>query len=259
MKFLYRLQRHPIPMQAGFRHSLVLTYAFPAEVLAPLLPPGLTLDVFDGVGFLAIALVDTRAMRPQALPPAFGFDSYLAGYRIFTRLDNAGSFRGLRILRSETNRLPMLLGGNLLTHYQYQLSNIQVEERPDRLRWQIATRDHAADLDVTADLTSTPPRPPPGSPFHDWRAARRFAGPLPYTFDYEPETHSIIRIQGVRQCWTPRPVQVAIDRCTFLEQPPFAGVTPRFASAFYIPHIPCYGWRRGIRVPLDRPEVAPCS
>gem|GEM_PF-6959457 len=32
---LYRLQRHPFPVKATFRHSLVLTYALPAARLQP--------------------------------------------------------------------------------------------------------------------------------------------------------------------------------------------------------------------------------
>jgi hypothetical protein len=35
---LYSLKRHPIPVQAWFDFSLVLTYALPAEILAPHLP-----------------------------------------------------------------------------------------------------------------------------------------------------------------------------------------------------------------------------
>ena len=41
---LYRLRRHPLPIDAFFTHSLVLTYAYPAKLLQQLLPPGLTVD-----------------------------------------------------------------------------------------------------------------------------------------------------------------------------------------------------------------------
>jgi hypothetical protein len=255
MDFLYRLKRHPLPMTAYFRHSLILTYAFEASILQPLLPPGLTLDTHNGFGFLAIALVETRSMRPRGLPSIFGLDAQLAGYRIFTRLTGAQSFRGLRILRSDTNRLPIERGGNLLTHYQYNLSRIEVREQPDRLHWKVQTIGHSADLEVSVDLTSTPPHPPPDSPFDNWREARRFAGPLPYTFDYEPETHSIIRIEGVRRNWNPRPVFVDVRRCTYFEQSAFSNATPRLANAFYISSIP-YQWRRGVRVPLERSKEA---
>ena len=66
---LHRLRRHPFTVAAHFRHSLVLTYAYRPEVLAPLLPPGLTLDTHAGYAFLAIALVDTRGLRPVWVPP----------------------------------------------------------------------------------------------------------------------------------------------------------------------------------------------
>src|SRR5580704_17969600 len=95
------LKRHPVPISAFFRHSLVLTYAFPRQILAPLLPPGLVLDTYGEHCFLAIALVQTERLRPSFLPQAFGQDFFLSGYRIFTRLDTpANSQRGLRILRS---------------------------------------------------------------------------------------------------------------------------------------------------------------
>ena len=37
---LHLLRRHPIPIAAHFRHSLVLTYAMPPKILEPLLPCG---------------------------------------------------------------------------------------------------------------------------------------------------------------------------------------------------------------------------
>src|SRR5689334_21377457 len=79
------LKRHPLPMQAFFDWSLVVTYAFPEAVLQPLLPPGLVLDGYEGSAFLAIAMVQTRAMRPVGLPRAIGRDFFLSGYRVFTR------------------------------------------------------------------------------------------------------------------------------------------------------------------------------
>lgn len=62
------LKRHPLPMQAYFEHVLVLTYAFPDTILRPLMPPGLVLDTYENYGFLAIAMVQTRNMRPRFMP-----------------------------------------------------------------------------------------------------------------------------------------------------------------------------------------------
>ena len=58
------LKGHLLAMRAHFEQVLVLTYALPESSLRPLLPPGLLLDTFEGYGFLAIAMVQTRNMRP---------------------------------------------------------------------------------------------------------------------------------------------------------------------------------------------------
>jgi hypothetical protein len=59
-------------MTARFRDLLVVTYAFPAPVLEPLVPAAFTLDHHQGHGFVAIALVDMARLRPSALPAALG-------------------------------------------------------------------------------------------------------------------------------------------------------------------------------------------
>ena len=51
----YQLKRHPLPVQAWFRHSLVLTYAFPRNLLQPLLPPGLELATVYSIALSARA------------------------------------------------------------------------------------------------------------------------------------------------------------------------------------------------------------
>lgn len=249
------LQRHPLPVKAWFDHSLVLTYALPAESLEPLLPPGLILDSFEGFGFLAVAMVQTRGLRPSFLPQAFGQDFFLAGYRIFTRFRTADGrlLRGLRILRSDTNRRRMVWGGNLLTHYQYRLAKATTHETAEELRVAITTPNAEADVDVVAQLRNPTNTPPPGSPFKDLHQARLFAGPLPFTFDYEQETHSIVAIEGVRENWKPSPVTVTIRKLSFLEHPPFTREHAILANAFHIRGIP-YEWKRGIRHPLPMPQ-----
>jgi hypothetical protein len=248
---LHLLKRHPFPVEAFFRQSLVLTYAFPSGILRPLLPPGLALDTYGEYGFLAIALVETEKLRPSFLPEALGRDFFLSGYRIFTRLASpGGSLRGLRILRSDTNHRWMVSAGNLLTHYHYRLCQAELSERPGEIEWNIRTPGQEADLQVVAHIDDQPAPLPAGSPFLNLKDARKFAGPLPYTFDYERETHSIIRIQGVRQEWRPQPVRVEVLQNTFLCREPFCRATPILANAFHVHHVP-YRWERGVRMPLE--------
>ena len=246
---LHVLKRHPIPVSAFFRHSLVLTYAFPPETLQPLLPRGLVLDTFRGCAFLAVALVQTELLRPSLLPAAMGRGFFLSGYRIFTRLDRgAHSKRGLRILRSDTDHPWMVCAGNLLTHYNYHLCQVTLEEHGDGIHWIIRTPRSEANLEVSARFSGNPPPLPSGSPFDTLAEARRFAGPLPYTFDYEKETDSIISIRALRQSWNPQPVEVQVRENTFLDHEPFCRSPRILANAFHVRDVP-YQWQRGSRLP----------
>jgi len=247
------LQRHPFPVDAFFRHSLVLTYAYPARLLEPLLPPGLVLDTLRGYGFLAIALVQAERLRPAFLPAAIGRDVFLAGCRIFARRTGGQSLRGLRILRSLTDQPWMWCAGNLFTHYQYRLCRSCLRETAAGLEWTVATRAGDSDLEIELPYLGQPASLPEASPFVSEREARRYAGPLPYTFDYEPETHSIVSIRGVRSEWNPSPVRVVVRRNSFLNQPPFRAAEPLLANAFYLRDVP-YRWERGVRTPLGGPQ-----
>lgn len=246
------LRRHPIPISAFFRHSLVLTYALSPAVLQPFLPEGLVLDThsdtYGDYAFLAIALVQTEHLRPSFLPSSMGCSFFLSGYRIFTRLASGKqSKRGLRILRSDTDNPLMVSAGNLLTHYNYRLCQVTLEEDGNEIHWAIRTPHEEADLELTARITGDPAPLPLGSPFASMSAARRFAGPLPYTFDYEEATHSIIGIHAQRQNWDPHPVAVDVRRNTFLEHEPFCNARPILANAFHVQNVP-YQWERGRRL-----------
>lgn len=250
---IYRFQRHPIPVTAHFDHSLVLTYAFPRHLLERLLPPGLELDTHGDWGFVAVAMVQTRGLRPAFIPRICGKDFSLTGYRIFVKFRTPGgrTLRGLHILRSDADRWSMVIGGNLLTHYHYRKCESHLRNSDSELDLAICTKRGEADLHVVADLTGASTLPAE-SPFRREHDAKRFAGPLPFTFDYEPQTHSIVMIRGVRSNWSPRLVPVDVRQVNFFNRPPFRSARPILASAFYVHDIP-YRWERGIRVPL--PEV----
>jgi len=241
-----RLRRHPVAIRAHFDECLTLTYALPAATLQPLLPPGLELETVNGQGFIAVALVQTRALRPDVVSAGFGQDFFLSGYRIFTRFKTreGRSLRGLRILRSDTDRSLMQFGGNLLTHYNYHRCAASVRQSARSLEFVVRTTDGSADLNVRAHLDEH--TLPPGSPFASTRQALRFAGPLPFTFDYERETHAIIAIQAARANWHPQPVAVDVERIAFFDQPPFYGCKPCLAAAFHVADID-YRWERGVR------------
>jgi Uncharacterized conserved protein (COG2071) len=240
------LHRHPFPVQAFFRHSLVLTFAYPEALLQTLLPPCLTVDSYEGNGFLAIALVQTEALRPAGFPAWMGRDFFLSGYRIFSRYrrTNGKVLRGLRILRSYTDKRSMVWSGNLFTRYQYRHCHVSCQRTMQTLNYAITTPKGDADVTVSARIDQAATAPPPGSPFPDLTVARRFAGPLPFTFGYEEAARTMVIVHGIREHWQPMPVHVDALRCSFLDQAPFNAAPLRLANAFFIENIP-YQWKRG--------------
>lgn len=100
------LKKHPFAVEAFFESSIVLTFAFPKEQLVDLIPECLELDTFEEKwGFIAVAMVQTKGMRPKGFPRFLGRDFFLMGYRIFVRYTTSSGrrLRGLYIMKSDTD------------------------------------------------------------------------------------------------------------------------------------------------------------
>ncbi len=241
---LETLKRHPFAVEAHFRWSLVLAYALPEEQLRSLVPPGLELDTYEGFGVVAIALVQTEGLRPKGFPKILGRDFFLSGYRVFVRLVRPGkqTLRGLRIVRSDTDQQLMVTLGNTFTHYGYRFAKVAIHREADLLRIDVTTPEHEADLCIEAELTAGATLPD-SSPFRSLADAKRFAGPMPYTFDVDAPTGKILAVRGLRKAWSPRLVRVLHHESTWLARPELAGA--RLANAFYVEDIP-YSWKPGV-------------
>ena len=235
------LQDHPFAVEAHFKSSTVLTFALPKVDLESFIPPRLELDSFqDKWAFLAIAMVETKHLRPQGFPKLLGNDFFLIGYRIFVRYTNSRGkrLRGLYILESQTNKKKMEYLGNLFTHYQYSTTDIGVQNELKEKR--ISSTGSA--FDIRINTTTEYPELPSSSPFSNWREARRFAGPLPFTFTFKEDKKQVLIIEGVRQNWTPQPLQVEAFHFGFLERKGLEHA--RLANAFEVKNIPYY-WKKG--------------
>jgi hypothetical protein len=239
------LKDHPFAVEAHFDTSLVLTFAAPKERLQPLIPECLSLDTFqDKYAFLAVALVQTRGLRPKGAPAFLGNDFFLAGYRIFVRYTTSAGkrLRGLYILRSETDKPKMAFFGNIFTHYNYRRTDVSI--KTSAAATEISSK--RSKLHVLTTEGKGPVPLPEGSPFADWKEARRYAGPLPFTFTYNAPKKEVLIIEGVREDWHPEPVRVKDYSIGFLEELGLADLP--LANAFRIRNIP-YHWKKGKRDP----------
>lgn len=235
------LKDHPFPVDTFFESSLVLTYAVPKAELESYIPECLTLDTFnDEWAFIAVALVKTKALRPVGLPEFMGNDFILIGYRVFVRYtDTRGkSLRGLYILKSQTNKKKMEFFGNLFTHYKYTTTDISFIT--DKSIISVYSKGSALDIKVNSGKENI--KLPESSPFKTWVEARRYAGPLPFTFTYDSKTKEVLIIEGVRKNWTPKPVEIIMDEIGFLKEKNFHGLVR--ANAFVIENVP-YHWKKG--------------
>ena len=243
--FLKYLRRHPFPVDAWFERVVAVSFAFPEGILRPLVPEALEIDSYEGFGFVTAAMVWTRNLRPAGFPAVLGQDFFLAGYRVFTRLrDESGRrLRGLKIIRSETDKRRMVWMGNRLTRYRYRHVNVQIQKTGQDTRVVTSLADGSRTLDMTFESLSDTAALPEGSPFGDWQTARRFSGPMPFTFSAE-EDGSVVVIEGSRQNWVPRPVAVKKWSVSLFNEPPLRGTEPILANAFAVEGI-SYRWKKG--------------
>jgi len=235
------LKNHPFAVEAFFDSSTVLTYAVPKEQLQHLIPECLELDTFnDQWAFVAMAMVQTKELRPKGFPKFMGNDFFLIGYRVFVRYTtNAGKrLRGLYILKSETDKTKMQFFGNIFTHYNYTTTDITQTINNNNTTIQSLKSGFKIVLDNATDNIALPAH----SVFADWAAARRFAGPLPFTFTYDDATKKVLIIEGVRENWTPKPVRVIEEHISFLDQLHLSNAV--LVNAFVISNIP-YFWKKG--------------
>lgn len=235
------LQHHPFAVKAHFDQSLVLAYAVPAEELRPHVPAPLQLDLYeDSHAFIALAMVETRQLRPALFPKFLGRSFTLLGYRAFVRYTGSDgrTRRGLYILRSETDSPFMTFSGNIFTQYRYK--TVKLDWQKSTNGSQKITSNLGLDIQTAPSVEDVPL--PPESPFPDWRKARMFAGPMPFTFTHDPETQKMISVEGVRQKWSPEPIEILSHKVPYFEQFNFSRII--LANAFAVQDIP-YLWKKG--------------
>jgi hypothetical protein len=235
------LNNHPFAVEAFFESSLVLTYAVSKNELQNFIPECLELDTYnDQWAFIAVAMVSTKHLRPKAFPKFMGNDFFLTGYRVFVRYvtSKGKKLRGLYILKSETDKKKMEFFGNIFTHYHYTTTDITTSLDDSIL----TVKSKKSGLNIVINSSGIGTVLPPFSPFINWKEARRFAGPLPFTFTYTPLTKEVLIIEGVRENWTPEPVEVITADIDFIKKMKLKEIV--LANAFMIQNIPYY-WKKG--------------
>lgn len=240
---MFNLKLHPFEVSAYFKLSLVLTYSFNSNSLKDFIPECLELDTLNGdTGFMAAAFVQTENLRPKIFPEILGEDFILIGYRIFVRYKTSYGkrLRGLYILKSETDKIRMKIGGNLFTNYNYSKTDIKFSESSDL----ISIFSEKSGINIKAEVLDGYESLPAESPFKDIKEARRFSGPLPFTFSYLKDSNEMLIVEGVRSNWKPKPVKIIESEIKFINS--IDSGKGKLANAFLVKDTPYY-WKKGIK------------
>ena len=128
--------------------------------------------------------------------------------------------------------------GNIFTHYNYTTTDINKIDRNNEKEITSVISKFKVIIDKAEGEISLPQN----SPFSDWKEARRFAGPLPFTFTYNKKNKEVLVIEGVRENWTPTPVKIKDYDFSFLSSLNLQNSC--LANAFIIKNIPYY-WKKG--------------
>tara|TARA_B100000780_G_scaffold276825_1_gene246187 strand:- start:1084 stop:1818 length:735 start_codon:yes stop_codon:yes gene_type:complete len=235
------LKNHLFAVEAFFKSSVVLAFAVPKEELEAYIPPCLELDTYqDKWAFVALATVQTTNLRPKGFPSFLGNDFFLIGIRVFVRYKDikGRSLRGLYILKSITNKKKMEFLGNIFTHYNYSTTDIGKFYKGD-IRTLYSKKSK---FSITINDGADEPDLPVGSPFETWKEAKKFSGPLPFTYTYNEKDKSVLIIEGVRKNWKPIPLEIADYEFSFLSDLNITNAV--LANAFEVKEVPYY-WKKG--------------
>src|SRR5271165_6868861 len=63
-------------MRQSWRELLFLHWAFAPELIRPLIPPALELDIFEGMDYVGLVPFTMTGVRPTGLPAVAGLSSF---------------------------------------------------------------------------------------------------------------------------------------------------------------------------------------
>lgn len=238
----------PFAVKTWFDCFVVLIYAVDKEPAEKLLPYPLVHEEHNGKALMAAAFVQSEKFRPAFLPSFFGTSFNLAGYRhmaAYTKADGK-KIRGLKIIQSATNKKFMQVGGNELTQYKFKYNPIEIENSNGN----ISIQGDGVKVIAKENLTQVEIPLPQHSVFETWNHARKYGGPLLYTFEVEPEKKTVVITEGSRKNWQPKPVEVIEADIDFFKQEPYASMNPVLSAAYMVKNIP-YSWKKAVRDTYD--------
>jgi len=187
---LAETRRQWLPVSAHIRQRYLVTYRAPAARLRALLPAPLTVDAYEGYGFVSVCALDMTDMGIVGLPSWLRFDNRELLYRVGVRVRGQPSFF---TLRSDVSSGALALLGRF-SCYRLRRAQVTAQRADGRLRLTCRSADGRADADFeaattpAADVTSAR-----DSIFRDAERAAAFLLGMRFSTDVAPDGRVLVQ------------------------------------------------------------------
>ncbi len=164
----------PVPVaHQGWRRVTFLHWAYDPDLVRPLVPTELDLDLADGSAWVSLTPFDVVGFRPVGLPALPGLSSFPeTNLRTYVRGPDGRD--GLWFLSLEVESAPTVAGARIAYGVPYHLAKMQVEEVDDSTAIRYRSTRVGAD-EVGHDLVVRPLDPLSDgerTPLDDWLTGR---------------------------------------------------------------------------------------
>lgn len=138
--------RRPERPVAGYHRwsdLLFVHWRLPADVVSPLIPPGLTLDVWEGQAWVGVVLFRMSGVRPWWSPPVPGVSHFLET-NLRTYVLREGGDPGVWFFSLEANQSLAVRLARWGWHLAYQFADMQLAWNGDRVEYRSQRRERHA-------------------------------------------------------------------------------------------------------------------
>jgi hypothetical protein len=122
----------------GWRHVCFANWPVEPDVVDARLPDALTVDTYDGQGWLSVVPFTNVHVRPHQLPAKLGFRLPELNLRTYVTHDGE---RGVYFFSLDADGILGVTGARLFHHLPYYYATIDLEEQGERIRF-TSTRTH---------------------------------------------------------------------------------------------------------------------
>lgn len=141
-----------LSLSMGWRHVLFANYPVDADLLAAHLPDALTVDAFDGTGWLSVVPFTNVDVRPTALPAGTGLPLPELNLRTYVTCDGEP---GVYFFSLDAEGVLAVLGARVFHHLPYYYARISMDVADGRIRFR-SRRRHPGERPVNYAATYEP-------------------------------------------------------------------------------------------------------